>query len=64
MTPVPAVRKPSTSERSMPASSRALRAASAWSWRDDLSGTIPMSSASATPTMAALRYRLTARPPG
>ena len=50
--PGPAVKTPSTSDISMPASARALRAASAWSWRVDLWGTMPISSDSSTPTMA------------
>ena len=51
----PAVKRPSTSLLASPASSRALWAASAWCCRDDLLGTVPMTSDSATPTMAISR---------
>ena len=51
----PAVRRPSTSLLARPASSRALWAASAWCCREDLFGTVPMTSDSATPTMAISR---------
>src|SRR3990172_3764260 len=50
--PGPEVNRPSTSDIGMPASSRALRAASAWCWRVDLCGTMPISSDSSAPTMA------------
>src|SRR3990172_6376703 len=50
--PGPDVNRPSTSDMGMPASSRALRAASAWCWSVDLCGTIPISSDSSAPTMA------------
>ena len=53
----PALKTPSTSDLSMPASSRALRAASAWSWRVDLWGTMPISSDSSAPTMATFLKR-------
>src|SRR5688572_18588646 len=50
----PAVKRPSTSLTLRPASARALKPASAWCMSDDLPGTTPISSDSATPTMATL----------
>ena len=51
----PAVRIPSISLIRSPASSSALCAASAWCCNDDLPGTLPITSDSATPTMAMSR---------
>ena len=48
----PAVNRPSTSSLFSPQSSSALYAASAWCCSEDLFGTTPISSDSATPTMA------------
>src|SRR5262245_55637888 len=48
----PAVNTPSTSERLSPASSSAFSAASACSWIADRSGTWPIRSDSAAPTIA------------
>ena len=49
--------RPSTSFLVSPASSSALCAASAWCCSEDLLGTSPISSDSATPTMAAVLER-------
>ena len=51
----PAVNTPFTSDLDRPASSRAFDAASAWCCKDDLFGTVPISSDSATPTIAISR---------
>src|SRR5439155_6981957 len=48
----PALKTASTSSFLRPASASAFRAASAWSWKADLCGSFPCSSASAAPTIA------------
>src|SRR5439155_25184930 len=47
-----ALKTASTSSYPKPASASAIRAASAWSWKADLCGSLPCSSASAAPTIA------------
>src|SRR3972149_1109677 len=58
----PAVRSPSTSDLGMPASRRALRAASACNMSAVLPGQMPISSDSSTPTMATFLERLIGLP--
>ena len=53
----PATNSPSTSDKERPASSKALRMASEWRVRTDLSGSLPISSDSEAPTMAILPRR-------